>query len=104
MESLSLSHSLSAHNGTQIAATNWLYQTIRTTQRHFGAIEIDWSNENNPHITISLRTENNEIAQTKDWEDYFSRRDFSLSERFIQRTVGERYILKPARPLSSIIT
>ena len=96
-----LSHSFSTINqGIYATAANWLYKTNLTTQRHFGAIEIDWSNEENPSLNISLRTENNDIATTKNWKQNISGLKHSTAEKIALGGLGGRYIFKSEKPLS----
>jgi len=97
-----LSHSLSTtlHKGTHVAGANWLYRTELTTQRHFGAIEFDWSNEENPTVTISLRSEQNEIAATKDWAGNHPDLEYSLLERFAVSAIRMRYLFRAPESLS----
>lgn len=97
-----LSHSLSTtlHKGTHVVGANWLYNTDLTTQRHLGTIEIDWSNETNPLLTISLRSEKNEIARTKDWRETPSKMEYSFIEHMALIGLQIRYVFRPAKPLS----
>ena len=96
-----LSHAFAnVHRGAHVGVANWLYQSFLTTQRHFGTIEFDWSNQTNPSMTISFRTEKNKIALTKDWKDNLSARNYSISDLVVLYSVGARYIFKPVEPLS----
>ena len=69
-----LSHTLasSLHKKQHLAGAEWLYDGQMTIQRHFGAIEFDWQDVHNPSMTISLRTESNALAQSKDWEPLYN--------------------------------
>lgn len=69
-----LSHTLasSLHKKQHLAGAEWLYDGQMTIQRHFGAIEFDWQDIHNPSMTISLRTENNALAQSKDWDTLYN--------------------------------